>query len=605
VGWLLVEVASVLLPTFEAPDWVMKVFASLVMLGLPLALILAWAFELTPEGIKRETAVDPDELVTRKTDRKLDFAIIGLLVIAVAYFAVDKFVIQAEHAEVAAEQIQAAESVAIEKSVAVLPFVDLSPAGDYEWFSNGLSEEILNSLWHLPELMVSARTSSFQFRGEDRNIEEIAQVLGVAHVVEGSVRRSGDQIRVTAQLIRASDGFHLWSETYDRAAEDVFAVQEEIAEKIAAALDVVLDEEKRDRMFRTGTRNVQAFEAFQRGRTIYEETHDSGTFENFFDANPWLERAIALDPDYSAAHLMHADAYFHFLLAGVASSIAPESEASDLTGEQALQRLTTDLKNAYETSRNPDTKVVMDYTRTVFSDSWHRLPALIRALEDLHRAGVVLNDEGAWFSFQTTLGDTESYLAQANARQLLNPLFGGAWAESIIPLIALDRYAEAIEKVRRARGIAGDYPFLTYKEAQAHALSGDLDTAIRIFSTGIDPDEVGATAIRALASALKGDEREARRLAAEVKAKYPQYDLLWVYHQLGDEEEVARLAREIDAGPLGSQRLLLSLGNVGNRMLFNLDDTPNLRARLAEMGLDASRFRPMPRFTVIEREIGE
>jgi tetratricopeptide (TPR) repeat protein len=419
------------------------------------------------------------------------------------------------------------------------------------------------------------------------------------------VRRSGDQLRVTVQLIRASDSFHLWSETYDRAAEDIFAVQEEIAEKIAAALDVVLDKEKRDRMFQSGTRNVEAFEAFQRGRAVYEKTHDAGAFENLFDANSWLERAIALDPDYSAAYLMHADAYFHFLWAGAVQSIAPTPQAPDLTGEQALQRLRADLENAYETNRNPDSKVGMDYTRTVFSDSWHRLPALIRALEDLHRAGVVLNDEGAWYGFQTTLGDTESYLAQVNSRQLLNPLFAGIWGESIIPLLTLDRYAEAIEKVRRARGIAGDSTFLTFQEAIAHALSGDLDTAIRIFSTGIFQDEIDATATRAVARALKGDEGEARRLAAEVEAQFPQYDLLWVYHQLGDEEKVTRLAREIDAGLLGPQRLVLSIGQMGNRMVFSIDDTPNLRARLSEMGIDASRFRPMPRFTPVDEESDE
>ncbi len=607
VAWLLIAVASVLLPTFDAPAWVMKAFSTLVILGFPLTLVIAWAFEMTPEGIKRESDVDPDEAVTRTKGRKLDFAIIGLLAVALIFVVVDNYVLNTkpEQAKTTAEQGSATKPVAIEKSVAVLPFVDLSPGGDYEWFSDGLSEEILNSLAHLPELMVSARTSSFHFKGQDKPIGEIAQALGVAHVVEGSVRRSGDQLRVTAQLNRASDGFHLWSETYDRAAADVFAVQEEIAEKIAAALDVVLDEKKRNRMFRTGTRNVQAFEAFQRGRAIYEATHDSGTYDDLFDANPWLERAIALDPGYSAAYLMHADAYFHFLWLGGEKPVAPEPKAPDLTGEQALQHVRADLKNAYETNRDPDAKVVMDYTRTVFSDSWHRLPALIRALDDLHRAGVVFDDEGAWYSFQTSLGDAEAYLAQANSRQSLNPLFISTWTESIIPLIALDRYAEAIETARRARGIAGDSSFLTYKEAQAHAFSGDLDTAIRMFSAGIHRDSVDVTAFQAMASALTGNEREARRLAAEIEAQYPQFDLLWVYHQLGDEEKVARLAHEIDAGPLGPQRLLLSIGDLGNRMAFDLDDTPNLRARLAEMEIDGSRFRPMPRFTPVDGKSDE
>jgi len=165
VGWLLLEVASVVLPALHLPDWALTLLVVFVVAGFPLALIVAWAFELTPEGIRRETAVDPGESITHVTGRKLDFAIIGLLVIAVIYLAVDKFLFQAEStpAEITAEQDLAAESVAREKSVAVLPFVDLSPSGDYEWFSDGLSEEILNSLTHLPELIVICIESSSQF----------------------------------------------------------------------------------------------------------------------------------------------------------------------------------------------------------------------------------------------------------------------------------------------------------------------------------------------------------------------------------------------------------------------------------------------------------
>jgi hypothetical protein len=188
----------------------------------------------------------------------------------------------------------------------------------------------------------------------------------------------------------------------------------------------------------------------------------------------------------------------------------------------------------------------------------------------------------------------------------LNPLFGLPWAQSTLVLITLDRHAEAIEEVRRARGIAGDSPNLTYREALARVLSGDLDTAVSLLSTGIFTVEVDAKACRAVARALEGREVEARRLAAEVEAQISHYEeLLWVYHQLGDEEEVARLAREIDAEPLGPQQLLISLSMHGSRMLFSLDDAPNFRARLAEMGLDASRFQPMPRFAVTDEGTGK
>ena len=223
VAWLLVEVASVLLPTFEAPVWVMKAFSSLVILGFPLALILAWAFELTPEGIKRESAVDPAESITQVTGRKLDFAIIGLLALAVAYFAVDKFVLQAD-------RIPAAESTEQVKTIAVLPFANMSGDPEQEFFSDGISEELLNVLAKVKGLRVTSRTSAFAFKGTNTSIPEIAEKLGVDHVLEGSVRMAGDRVRITAQLIEVDTDSrfdsHLWSESYDRDLSDIFAVQD-------------------------------------------------------------------------------------------------------------------------------------------------------------------------------------------------------------------------------------------------------------------------------------------------------------------------------------------------------------------------------------------
>jgi tetratricopeptide (TPR) repeat protein len=263
------------------------------------------------------------------------------------------------------------------------------------------------------------------------------------------------------------------------------------------------------------------------------------------------------------------------------------------------------MGNAYETARDPAIKIATDFTRTVFSDSWHRLPALIKALDDLQRAGNVVNDEGAWFQLLVTLGDAESHLAQVRNRQILNPLVAHYWASSAETLIALGRYPEALDEVRRGRRIAGDSSSLTFVEALAYAFSGDVETAARIFSTGIFDVPVYAQTIQAIASALSGDEKEARLLAQEIEAQYVRHDfLLWVYHQLGDEKSRARLAREIDSQPHGSQRLLIE-ATVGNYLMFSLDDTPNFRARLAEMGLDASHFQPMPRFAAMKEEAGE
>ena len=206
--WLLVEVASVVLPTFNAPEWVMQVFTFLLILGFPVALVFAWAFELTPEGIKRETAVDPGESITKQTGRKLDFIIIGVLAIAVVYFAVDKFALEAEpeQAGVVAEQTSTAEPVEREKSIAVLPFDNISPDPEDAYFADGIHDEILAQLSKIRDLKVISRTSVMGYSGRDRPpLPEIAAVLGVANILEGSVRLAGNQVRITAQLIEAGE----------------------------------------------------------------------------------------------------------------------------------------------------------------------------------------------------------------------------------------------------------------------------------------------------------------------------------------------------------------------------------------------------------------
>ena len=203
---------------------------------------------MTPEGVKREKDIDRSQSITQQTGRKLDYVIIAVLISAVAFLLVDKFVLRHEPAA----------NAVTDKSVAVLPFVAMSNGPDDEYFADGLTEEILNALAQLPDLLVSARTSAFYFKGQDIPVGEIAAKLGVAHIVEGSVRRDGEQLRVTAQLVRASDGFHLWSDTYDRSATSSFAVQSDIAEKVAASLNVVLDEEQRESMREIGLRDPEA-----------------------------------------------------------------------------------------------------------------------------------------------------------------------------------------------------------------------------------------------------------------------------------------------------------------------------------------------------------
>ncbi|MBW2716692.1 MAG: hypothetical protein JRD03_11475, partial [Deltaproteobacteria bacterium] len=300
VAWLLVEVASVMLPTFKAPEWVMQVFTFLVILGFPLAMILAWAFELTPEGIKRETAVDPAESISHVTGRKIDFAIIALLVLAVAFMFIDGYVLEAEPAQplAASEQPPAAEPAPAEtptvrdKSIAVLPFVNMSSDPEQEYFSDGLSEEILNLLAKVPDLKVIARTSSFAFKGKNEDVRSIGQALGVSTVLEGSVRKSTDRVRVTAQLIDVESGAHLWSETYDRMMTDIFEMQDSVASEILDALQIhVGAAPTRGRP----TEDTEAYSLFLKGRAALNRSDGTA-------AKEFARKAIELDPMFAEAH---------------------------------------------------------------------------------------------------------------------------------------------------------------------------------------------------------------------------------------------------------------------------------------------------------------
>jgi TolB-like protein len=235
LAWLLAQVADLVLDNISAPDWVIQTILLVLLLGLAPVVFFSWAYEVTPDGIKRESDVDRSDSITHVTSRKLDRTITFVLVLAVAYFAADKFLLSP-----AQPDTTLVTATTSDNSIAVLPFVNMSDDEDNEYFADGLSEELLNMLVKVPQLRVAARTSSFSFKGKDVKISDIARELNVSHVLEGSVRKSGDQLRITAQLIKADDGFHLWSETFDRTLDEIFVLQDEIAAKVANALEVTL-----------------------------------------------------------------------------------------------------------------------------------------------------------------------------------------------------------------------------------------------------------------------------------------------------------------------------------------------------------------------------
>ena len=224
-GWLLTEVASVVLPTFEAPGWVLQVLIALLIMGFPLALVFAWVYELTPEGLKKESEIQSENSITSHTARKLNLVVIVLLVIAIGMVAFDRFIARDTTTPAAAvTPVQQAQDDGAIPSVAVLAFQNMSTDAENEFFADGISEEILNLLADVSGLSVASRTSAFAYKSKTLPIPEIAKALNVRYVLEGSVRKAGEQVRVTAQLIDAETDRHLWSDTYDQASGNPLSI---------------------------------------------------------------------------------------------------------------------------------------------------------------------------------------------------------------------------------------------------------------------------------------------------------------------------------------------------------------------------------------------
>ena len=311
-AWLLTQVASTLLPAFDIPSWMLRGLIVTLALGFIPAVIFSWVFQLTPEGLKREEA--PGQSITPQTGRRMDRMIIVVLVLALGYFAFDKFVLtpRREAAFVASAAPNESRSVINAKSIAVLPFQNLSEEKQNEYFADGVQDQILTDLSHIADLKVISRTSVMQYKsGLARNLREIGQQLGVAHVVEGSVQRAANKIRVNAQLIDARTDAHVWAQTYDRDLADVFIIQSEIAKAIAGQLQAKLSPKENSAINERPTSDVAAYDLYLRAKQlIYEgEVAPSRQRENLFQAVQLLDQAVARDPAFLLVHCQLAAAH--------------------------------------------------------------------------------------------------------------------------------------------------------------------------------------------------------------------------------------------------------------------------------------------------------
>ncbi|MFY0685375.1 MAG: tetratricopeptide repeat protein, partial [Balneola sp.] len=302
-GWLIIQIVTVIEAPLNIPDWFDTIVIVVVGIGFPLILLFAWAFELTPEGIKKSQEVDITESVTDRTGKKLNGLIISVLSIALFFVVVERIFFAK------ASILEEAGAVAEIKtaSIAVLPFVNMSSDSENEYFSDGLSEELLNALAKVEDMQVAGRTSSFKFKGQNENLTEIGGELGVANILEGSVRKSGNRLRITAQLIRVSDGFHMWSETYDRefTVDNIFDIQEEISLHVMEELKVRLLPEDEAQLASRPTMDIEAYNAFLEA-TQREITYQPDDIEYAIQK---YKEAIRLDPTFAEAYARLALAY--------------------------------------------------------------------------------------------------------------------------------------------------------------------------------------------------------------------------------------------------------------------------------------------------------
>jgi len=330
VGWLLIQVATQVFPFFEIPNWTVRFVVLLLVIGFPVALILAWAFELTPEGIKRTESADAADQQSRG-GAWVYVVLIGA-VLSISLFFLGRYT---------ASRKQTGSTELPAKSIAVLPFVNMSAEKNDEYLSDGISEELITALSKITGVQVKARTSSFAFKGKDEDIQKIGQLLHVSYLVEGSVAKAGNRLRISAQLIKASDGNHLWSDTYDREMQDIFAVRSDVAQQVVQALQVKLGVEATRALAQKPTENLKAFQYYMQGLSQAQRR----TREDLLAAISYYDKALEEDRNYALAYTGLADAYATL---GVFGYIAPiEGRRQGEEGARKALALDADLAEAH------------------------------------------------------------------------------------------------------------------------------------------------------------------------------------------------------------------------------------------------------------------
>jgi adenylate cyclase len=497
LGWVVVQITATLVPALNLPSSLVPIVTWIGVIGFPFVIMFSWIYELTPEGLKRESEVDRSASITHITSRRLDYIIISLLVLAIGLFAFVNFGPRrveppAASREAATPAVPSASTpsavsaapAASDNSIAVLPFVNMSSDKEQEYFSDGISEELLNLLAKVRTLHVAARTSSFSFKGKEVPIPEIAKTLYVAHVLEGSVRKSGAQVRITAQLIRAADGYHLWSQTYDRKLDDIFAIQDEIAADVVKQLKVTL----LGAAPTVRQTDPKAFALYLQARQLgYQKTADA-----LKQSDALLRQTLAIDPRYAPAWDQLADNDIREIQIGV----LPNEEGYRQAREAAEQALAID----------PDYAPAQAHLGRIVND----LGDLAGAAQHLERALALDPSDLVVLRYSASLLDSLGRLQQ---------------------VIVIDEYVVARDPVN----VTGLYNLgLGYRRA------GRNDEAIARLRTALSlsPGFGAAHYLLGIALLLKGDAAGAlAEMELETSENWRMIGLPMAYHALGRKAE--------------------------------------------------------------------
>jgi len=461
-SWVLMQIVDVIMPVFELPDWAPKLIFVILAIGLVPALIFSWAFEITPEGLKKDSEVDRSTSITNKTGKKLDYIIIGTLAVAVVFLLVDR-----QYNQDSDEPAVATASAAVEeqqKSIAVLPFVNMSSDAEQEYFSDGITEEILNSLAGIKELKVAGRTSSFAFKGQNDDLRRIGDALGVNHILEGSVRKAGSQVRITAQLIQVDTGFHLWSETYDRELTDVFAIQDEIANEILKQLksqlladDVVVAE--------TQSTDPEVYGLYLKAKQrIY--TRIGSEIEI---AVRELDKAIQLDAEYAPA----------FAQRGIATMLLSDQQYGSIPHDESNRR----GKRFADQALRLDPNLAEGWAALGLYHGRDGLEAelavdvLVKALE----INPNLIDASNWLQIALRdMGDMRGALAIVEEIVERDPLYRPGFGNAMVLFNAFNRQDMAEKMIERMATFDPDSPDLLAAQAVNYLFSGRAGEALQL-----------------------------------------------------------------------------------------------------------------------------